>query len=330
MAVNYKEFLEIINKGFLPAYVFYGEERFLIDEAIKKLKNKLIAEGTEIMNYSIIEDANDKNIIDSLETLPFMSEHRFVLIKDDDVLKKINDNTVDAMIKRIESGNTNNCIAFVFKDKIDTRKRMFKAIGKYGAIVNFEHLKFDEAVNYVGFFVRSYGKVIKKPVAEYIVKSVGVDLYTLLNEVKKIVSYSDGKEILIDDVKDVISSSTDENVFKLVNAIGLRQEKTAIYILNKMILNEENPIGILAMIARQFRILIKAKYLLMKKIDKKELQQSLGIPYFSINDIIQQSRCFKERDLLNAYKLCVKCDKELKSSYDGSLALESLIRKLCN
>ncbi len=275
MAVNYKEFLEITNKGFLPAYVFYGEERFLIDEAIKKLKNKLIAEGTEIMNYTIIEDANDKNIIDSLETLPFMSEHRFVLIKDDDILKKINDNTVDAIIKRIESGNTDSCIAFVFKDKIDTRKRIFKAISKHGAIVNFEHIKFDEAVNYVGFFVRTYGKAIKKPVAEYIVKSVGVDLYTLLNEIKKIVSCSDGKEVLIDDVKDVISASTAENVFKLVNAIGLRQEKAAIYILNKMILNEENPIGILAMIARQFRILTKAKYLLMKKIDKKKVAARL-------------------------------------------------------
>lgn len=330
MNLNYAEFLEIVNKSFLPAYVFYGEERFLVDEAVKKLKNKLLTNGTDIMNLSIIENVDDKNVIDSLETLPFMSDHRLILIKDDEFFKKLNDSTVNNIIKHIENGDTNNCIAFIFGDKIDMRKKLFKTISKVGAIVNFEHLKYEEAVNYVGFFVRKYGKVIKKPVAEYIVKNIGVDLYRLLNEVKKFVSYSNDKEILLDDVKFLISSNISESVFRLVNAIGLKQESTAIYVLNKMIANAENPIGILAMIGRQFRILLKAKYFVKQNLNRKELQSRLGIPYFSINDIIEQSKRFEENDLIDAYELCLKCDRELKLSYDGNVVLESLIRKLCN
>lgn len=131
-------------------------------------------------------------------------------------------------------------------------------------------------------------------------------------------------------MKFLISSNISESVFRLVNAIGLKQESTAIYVLNKMIANAENPIGILAMIGRQFRILLKAKYFLKQNLDRKELQLRLGIPYFSINDIIEQSKRFEEDDLIDAYELCVKCDRELKLSYDGNVVLESLIRKLCN
>ncbi|SNX55224.1 DNA polymerase III subunit delta [Thermoanaerobacterium sp. RBIITD] len=328
--MNYSDFVNMINKNILPVYVFYGEERFLVDEAVKKIKSKLLDGITDAMNLSIIDNADNNNIIDSLETLPFMSNHRLIIVKDDELLKKLDDLAIDKIIKYLEKKDITNCLVIVLNDKIDMRKKLFKTINKVGAIVNFDYLKHDDAVNYTGYFVRSFGKTIKKPVAEYIVKNCGVDLYRLLNEVKKLVSYSDNSEVTIENVKHLLSSNINESVFKLVNSIGLRQEKTAIYILNRMIESNENPIGILAMIVRQFRILIRAKYYLKQKIERRDLSSRLGIPYFSINDVIEQCKHFEESDIINAYNVCIKCDRELKSSYNGNLVLESLIRKLCN
>lgn len=328
--MNYVEFINDINKEVLPIYIFYGNEKYLQDEAIKKLKNKLLNKNTEEMNYTIINDANDENIIDAFETLPFMSEHRLTIVRDDDILRKLSDNIIDKIIDRLQENNNKSCVVLIFDEKIDLRKKFFKAVNKIGDIVNFESIKYTEAINYVGYFVRRHGKSIKRQVAEYIVRNCGADLNTILNEVNKLVAYSDKNVISLNDANAIVSNNINESIFKMVKYIGTKNESMAIYSLNKIILSGENSIVILSMIIRQFRMILKAKYYLKKTNNTNDLLKLLKIPNFALKDIIEQCNYFSDIDILNAYNACVKCDKDLKSGHDGKIILESLLRKLCN
>ncbi|MDI6603585.1 MAG: DNA polymerase III subunit delta [Thermoanaerobacteraceae bacterium] len=327
--MNYTDFINSLKSKILPVYVFYGEEKFLLDDAYKKLKNILLNGIADEMNCLMIEEANLDNIIDACETLPFMSQHKLVVVKDQDMFKRLDDRSIKKLIDYIGNKNNDNILLFMFGDTIDMRKKFFKTIEKYGIIVNFERVKYKEAVNYTGYFIRKYGKTIKKPLAEFIVKNCGTDLYRIFNEVNKIIAYSENDEVSEKDIKAVVCVDLHENIFNLVNSIGLKKEAEAIYLLNRMINNGESGIVILSMIIRQFRNILKVVYLMQKNIDKKEYAARLSIHSFAVKDILIQSKMFSFKELIAAYDKCLLCDKALKSGHDARLSLENLIRKLC-
>lgn len=336
--INYTEFInDLKNNKLKHVYLFYGDERFLLNDALNRMKAKLLNGITDDMNYTVLEDLDSNIIVDIIiencDTLPFMSEYRMIVVKDEESMSKLDDKDSKRLFKYIE-GNINkkenrSILIFVMNEKVDTRKKIYKLIDEVGDIVFFEKLKFEEAVNYTGYFVRRNGKTIKKTYAEYIVKNVGTDLYTIVNEINKITAYNENVEIGLDDVKEILSRNINENIFNLVSSIGMKKEIEALRILNRIISIGEAPIVILAMIIRQIRIIAKAKYCEGKSLDKKSLASYIGVPLFALNDIIKQSKFFSAEELIEAFKECLNCDIALKSSSDGRMVLELLIKKLC-
>lgn len=193
----------------------------------------------------------------------------------------------------------------------------------------FQRLSFEEAVNYAGYLLKKSGKKISKANVEYLVKNVGTDLYAIVNEIHKIVFYCDKEEIKVEDMKEVLTTNVQQNIFDLVNAIGMKREKEAYRVLNALLEKGEMPLIILTMIVRQLRLIAKAKKFDGKWVDKKTFASYVGIPYFAVDELMRQSSLFKKEDLKEAYRECLKCDIALKSGMDSDLALESLIKKLC-
>ncbi|MGB9679227.1 MAG: DNA polymerase III subunit delta [Thermoanaerobacteraceae bacterium] len=335
--MNYTEFINNLKDGKLKnVYLFYGEEKYLLNDALKRLKAKVLNEATEEFNFIIINEiSNDKlvdKIINDCETLPLMSEYRLIVVENEEALLKIDDESSAKLIgyleKELSSKDIKSIIVFIAKDKIDTRRKLYKSIKKIGEVVVFDNLKFEEAVNYFGYFVRKNGKKIKKATAEYLVKLTGTDLFVLYNEALKLSSYSDKEEISIDDIKSVLSYNINYNIFELVNSIGMKQELIALQRLSKILDSGVLPVVVLSMITRQIRIIAKAK--INDASDKKNFALNVGIPIFAVDDILKQSRMFSVKEIKEAYNECLKCDKSIKLGEDGKIVLEMLIRNLCN
>ncbi|MFC1667470.1 DNA polymerase III subunit delta, partial [Candidatus Omnitrophota bacterium] len=72
------------------SYLFLGEEDFLKKEAIEKLKSSFLDPETKVLNYSVFyakeKNFNIKEMLDNLNTLPFLSKKRLVVLKDADSL----------------------------------------------------------------------------------------------------------------------------------------------------------------------------------------------------------------------------------------------------
>ncbi|ABY93363.1 DNA polymerase III subunit delta [Thermoanaerobacter brockii subsp. lactiethylicus] len=337
--MKYKELIDSLKKGEIHnIYLFYGEERFLLSDAIKRFKSKILKEETYEMNYIVIEKNDPEEyvdaIIESCETLPFFSEYKLVVVKnEEDQLSKLSDKSlkklVNYMEERANMAENKTVLIIVDGEKVDLRKKFYKFIEKTGKIVYFQKLSFEEAVNYTGYFFKKSGKKISKSDAEYLVKSVGTDLYAIVNEIHKVVCYSDSEEIKMEKMKEVLTINLQQNIFNLVSAIGMKKEKEAYKVLYALLEKGEVPLIILSMIVRQMRLIAKIKTFESKFVDKKSIASSLGVPYFVVEELTRQSKFFKKEDLERAYKECLKCDIALKSGADSSLALEELVKKLC-
>src|SRR5208283_3698855 len=73
----------------LSLYLFYGEEEFLIQEAIDLIIKEVVDPVARDFNFNTFfcRDASVSEIVALAQTLPFMSEKRLIIAKEIDVFK---------------------------------------------------------------------------------------------------------------------------------------------------------------------------------------------------------------------------------------------------
>ena len=79
----YSQFVEQFNKTFYPVVVIEGEDAFLRDDALQKIKNGLNLKLEEL-NVSILsgDDVNVSDVLALANSFPIMSDKRLIVLKD--------------------------------------------------------------------------------------------------------------------------------------------------------------------------------------------------------------------------------------------------------
>jgi DNA polymerase-3 subunit delta len=91
----------------------------------------------------------------------------------------------------------------------------------------------------------------------------GQDARLLSNELDKLICASGGQgEIRVEDVKAMVAPTAELSVFDLVDAVAERKPREAVSQLEALLDQQAQPFMILAMLSRQLRLLIQARYLL--------------------------------------------------------------------
>ena len=81
--MNWNEFYASLKENTLkPVYLFAGPEVFIKSGALDAMRKKLLPEGLEGLNETVLEGATAAQIIEAAETLPMMCERRLVIVRD--------------------------------------------------------------------------------------------------------------------------------------------------------------------------------------------------------------------------------------------------------
>ncbi|ACV63999.1 DNA polymerase III, delta subunit [Desulfofarcimen acetoxidans DSM 771] len=81
----FKKLLHGLKNGEIkPVYLLYGQEVYLLNEAIKNFKKIVLNEETGDFNFDLIngEETTPEDIVSLAQNLPFMAEKRLVVVKD--------------------------------------------------------------------------------------------------------------------------------------------------------------------------------------------------------------------------------------------------------
>lgn len=317
-------------------YLFYGSETFLIDEVISGIEKKVINPGFKSLNYIKIDgsNANYDSIVNACETMPFMDEKRMVVIDDCSFFKgkksrdeAKDEGNVENLCSYFPSIPETTVLVLLANGEIDKRTKVYNCIKKNGDIVEFLPMKGQELTKWIIKEFEKLGKTIGVRDASYLGGRVSGGLDELKSEIDKLCSYT-GKNnhIAKEDIDLVVSKSMELNIFQLVDSISMRNSGRALMILNDLMSDSEPAIRILAMITRQYRLLLNSKLLSGKGYSDQEIAQKLGVKPFVVSNLKRISNNYSEKQVEDRLRHCLHMDIAMKTgAMEERIALETLI-----
>jgi DNA polymerase III subunit delta len=322
--------LSLDKKSAEPIYLLYGEETFLVDEALKAIKKKVLVEGAQDFNYDsfVAPDNSAAQVRDAVETLPMMCDRRLVIYKNVESLKDENWAELEPVFEKPIDSATLVLVA----SKIDKRKKVFKKLQAHAILVELKKPFDNQIPVWIDYIAYLHDLKFSGEALAAMQELVGTNLSEVHNEVRKIHQYLAGKkkDVELEDVLKVVSRARIESVFHLTDAIGRRDRAQALVCLANLLDHGQNEIGVVSLIHRQMRILAAVAEGKRAGLTGSRLSQKIGVPEFFMKQYIEQAHLWDHSKLNGAIKALQETDKALKSSPIAShIWLENFILKTC-
>ncbi|MBA7615603.1 putative protein YqeN [subsurface metagenome] len=332
--MNYENMLNLTRQEKIyPVYLFYGKENYLKEDISKKLRNRLIDPAYRELNYKIFygDKLSINEVINDLKTLPLMSKHKLVVIKEAEKIIKNDETKLANYFNRLSLKNNFSTLIIIYKES-SPNKELVTAIKKVGVVSNFSITDKAKLTLWINSKFRQSNKKITPEALFYLQSIVGSDLGRLFNEIEKIDIYTkDQKIIEKEDVMITVGGSEAVNIFKVLDSIGDKDIKNAIDGLVKLNQGNLHHLSIFAMIYRQIKLILQTKLLLASGFSFKEVEKKLKLPYFVIEKITKQSKKYTFKEICKAYELLNIADLELKDSQkEPEIILEELVMNIIN
>lgn len=302
-----------------PVYLFSGEEEYVKESAVQRLRGMLLPPGLETLNETVLNDPPAATLIEAAETLPFMSDKRLVLVKDLSLLmngraSKDADSDAERLVKWLDDPPQDCVVVFYLHGEGDGRKKLFTTIAKKHAAVKFDLLEDKEIGKWISGQLKKDGKKMEPAAVSELTFLAGRGLSRLAGEVEKLRAYvQDRPTITQEDVRAVVSPSLESSVFRLVDAVIDRDLQTAGQLLTLLIDQGESTLGILAMLTRQVRFMAYMKAMRDDGQPLPAIEKALAMNHYGAQRTERQIRRFSAQTLMQAYQMCVDADYSVKS-----------------
>jgi len=157
------------------------------------------------------------------------------------------------------------------------------------------------------------GKIDSEAVRQ-LVEKVGDNLWQMSNELNKLVSYKNGKEIKAKDVELFVRSKYDQDIFHLTDALGAKNAKLASKLIGDQLNSGNHPLALLATLSWQFRNLILIKSKLDQGVPSFDIASDLKIHPYVVKKSVAMLQKFELAELKKAYQGLLEIDLKLKTS----------------
>ena len=144
-------------------YILYGEDEFLLNEYVKKIK-KAFGSIQLGVNYIQIDESNVSNIISDIETPAFGFEKKLIIAKDTGLFKKKNTTSerITEYLKETEIPD----VELIFIEKDIEKNSLFNLVQKIGKVEEFKEQKLPQLISKVVSLTKAYDIIIKENVLE--------------------------------------------------------------------------------------------------------------------------------------------------------------------
>ncbi|MCL2236478.1 MAG: DNA polymerase III subunit delta [Defluviitaleaceae bacterium] len=326
-----KELNQHIKSGnFATCYLFHGTEAFLMRHWQKRLVEALAPDANSF-NMEVLDGKTPaKDIIASAETLPFMAEHRLIILKNTGLFETGRKDDAEALAKYIPDIPETTVILFA-EEKVDKRGKLYKRVKESGLVMEAATPSEADLADWAMKMCASRGKKLGRAAAAHMMRSTTLDMQLLHNELEKLIAHAgDGEEITVADIDAVCTKSLDVKIFAMMDAVGAGNARASTKMYRDMMTLGESPFYILSMIARQYRFYIQCSHMAGKGSRAPEIAKTLGQHPFAVENFIKGSRGKFMPALLNALNQCLETDYAIKSGQmNDATAVETLIIKLC-
>lgn len=316
---------DIKNQDYSKIYLLYGEEDYLRKQYRDKMKVALIEEN-DTMNKHYYEgkDVRIEEIIDLAETLPFFSERRVIIIENSGWFQKGG----DKMAEYLPSLPDTTYFVFV-EPQVDKRSKLYKYVKNNGRICEFIVQDEQTLKRWILGMLKKENKTIMPTDLEFLLERTGTEMSNIKTEMEKLICFCLNKsEVTREDIEAVCTKRVQNQIFDMINAIGEKNQKKALQLYYDLLTLREPPMRILALLGRQFNLLLQVKELKKKGHSSKIISEKTGIHGFVVGKYEKQAAKFRTKELRQALEDCVEADENVKTGkMQDRMSVEILICK---
>ncbi|MCR5207190.1 MAG: DNA polymerase III subunit delta [Eubacterium sp.] len=327
---------QIKSGSFLNAYLIFGEEGYLKEYYVNKLRSKLVNPDFSDFNLHIHEEKNStlEEILMDAALLPMMSEYSLVLVHDYP-FKESDD--LDRLQAYFKEPSESTVLIFwcdiveLDLKKNDKHKKLVNLFSKYAAAVELKKRSNYDIAKLVIAKAQKRGCSIGRAEADELIRIVGNDLNTVLNETEKICAYVQSGEITKKHINDLAVKSLQAYVFNLSNFIMNKNGDAAFKLLNDLFYQQEEPVSILAILNSSYVDVYRAKLAKQAGAQPEELKEYFNYrgKDFLISRAASRASSVSVTALRESMDLLSEADVKMKSTgIDGKLILEETVSKL--
>lgn len=349
--MNYSIAMEQINRGQIASiYLLYGEESYLIRELEHKLTVELLPPDERETGLAVFEsEPSSEELVRLIESVPFFGSKNVILVRNAAMFRSRKASgqaeSADAAEEAADAGSEKlislfanmpdySNVVFIGGDKIDKRKKIVKAIEKYGSVIELAPLKVKDVKPWVIAKLAEKNKKLTADAMEHLLNIVSimpqVSLGFIAGELEKACLYTKAKtSITRDDLMAILSIVPEVSVFVMLEALSQKQVSRALQLLGEQLSTGELPFRLLALLARQVRQLWQAKLMAEQGFSQQDVANEFKVPLFIGEKLIRQSRSFSADQLKTGILRLAAADRDLKTGKADGHVLEQFIIELC-
>lgn len=317
--------------------MIYGEESYLKEHYVGKLRSKLVGGAFVDFNYHEYEGKSTavSDILQDADIIPMMGGCTFILVHDYPLDKSQKD--VDAIREYFKDVPETTVIVFWYDSlEVDTKKSgKWKTIenifAKAGSAVRLDKRTESELARLIVASAKKRKCKISTDLARYMISIVGSDIQTIFSELEKICAFVGEGEITKDVIDDLAIKSLQARVYDLSKHILRGDSDSAYNVLAALFAQKEEPIAILSVISSCYVDMYRVKCAKAAGQNENELAQYFSYRgrEFLIRNAARDCRNIGVRNLRNAIDVLAETDEKMKStSIDKNTLLEETVAKL--
>ena len=301
----------------------------------KALKDALVSPD-DSLNYSYFEGTSTQvgEVVDLVNTMPFMSDHRLVLCENTGWLAGESGLSEDKF-KMLTDSLTNIGEDVVFamcEEKVDKRSKLFKFLTKNGSSEEFAKESEETLKRWVAGYLGNSGKKITAAAAEYLITEVGNDMTLLSLEMEKLIAWClERNEVTINDIDTVCTHQVNGKIFDMITAISEHRQKEALALYYDLLTLRESPFHIQSLLVRQYNNLLAVRDGLDKNYSYVMISDKTGIKDWLVKKMSYIAKKMPLLKIEEAIEACAKAEEDIKTgNMVDVLAIELLIISLSN
>lgn len=323
--------------------LMYGEETYLIETRLKKIK-KSFGELIKGINFIQIDESNASELVDDIETPAFGFDKKLIIVRNSNLFKKEKKTAkgqelaLNKLIEKIAGYINENIeiinqsVELIFIEETIEKNNLYKAIEKNGEIIECSLLKLPELISNIQKICNAYKVNIDNVTAKYFIETCGSNMQDLINEIRKLIEYVGENGTITKNEIDMLSiRQIDSIIFDLTDNLGKKDTKKAIEVLNNLIYEKEPIQKILITLYNHFKKLYIVK---IAEKNSKDLAKSMQLKpnqLFLTSKYKMQASYFSKEEIEQILEEFIELDAYYKVGLiDINIGLESILCRYCS
>ncbi|RPF55572.1 DNA polymerase III delta subunit [Aquisalibacillus elongatus] len=331
-----QEFLKKRSHSMVPIYVLYGEESYFIQEVKKQIESMIEHKDSDFdRNTYDMETMPIQEALHDAETFPFFSEHKLVEVHrayflTGQKLKTDIEHDLESLEEYVNQPvDFSTLIIIAPYEKLDQRKKIVKTLKQSAEFIDCSSPKAYEMGQVIQNMSIEKGLQLNDDVVELLTERVGEHIEATMQELEKLSLYFKDQPITVEEAKQIVSIHAESNTFHIVDYIVEQKIGESIKLMKELKKQNEEPIGLLALISSQLRLILQVKLLKSKGFQQQQMAKQLQSHPYAVKMAMKREKRFSEQALKDMIKEAALTDEKMKTGKQEQwLALELFLHRV--